>query len=240
MSAPRSAWIRLVLAIAILASSFAAYLHLHRGWPAALLRDPSTIFYPLMLAGLALRLFWARYLVLCFCAGILGMQLAAGQLNPLALLGLGALVALLSGGSMQALFEGKRSRWNRWAAPARTTGRLKLAMLSQAAALGVLWPTLHAHPLHAHPLNAVALGLALAGTLALIGQRGWSLIPLLAACAVEGALAVRLGLAPERLEGPLDGARTAAILGAAVVVSVAVLLPALVRAWRGLARPSEG
>lgn len=230
----RSAWIRLVLAIAILTVAFANYLHAHRVWPAELLTDPSTIFYPLMLAGLMLRLFWARYLVLCFCAGILGMQIAAGLLHPLSLLALGALAALLSGGSMRALFEGRSSRWNRWTAPARTTGRLKLAMLSQAVALGVLWPTFRFHPLEAYPLNAIALGLALTGTLALIGQRGFALIPLLAACAAEGVLAVRLGLAPQLLAGPLDGARTAAILGAAVVLSVAVLFPALVRAWRGL------
>jgi hypothetical protein len=230
MPTPHRAWIRLLVAIAILAIAFAGYLWQHRCWPAGLLRDPATIFYPLMLVGLALRQFWARYLVLCFCAGIFGMRLAAGQLPPLALIGLGSLIALLTGATMRALFEGRTTRWNRWAATARATGRLKLAMVSQALALGVLWPTLFAHPLH-----AVALVLALGGTLALITQRGWSLLPLLGACAAEAVLALRLARAPQLLSGPLDGAFTAAILAAAAALTLSVLIPALVRAWRGLA-----
>ncbi len=231
----RLAWLRLVLALAAVGIAFALYLYSARACPRSLLRDPATLLYPLMLVGLALRLFWARYLVLCFCTGIFGMSLAAGQLHALSLLGLASLAALLAGPGMRALFEGRPTRLNLWAAPARTTGRLKLAMLGQSLALGVLWPTVLLHPLRAYPLHALALGLALVGVLALIAQRGWSLFPLLAACAVEAVLALRLGLSPHLLEGPLDGMRTAGILAAATVVSAVVLLPALVRAWRALA-----
>src|SRR5262249_26559805 len=101
--------------------------------------DPAPIFYLAGAVGLALRVFWARYLAICFAVAIVTIQLWGP--DPLPTLACGAmLVAILSGRTMRDLFEGRHGRLNRWAADVdRRVARLRILFIAQSVALALLF-----------------------------------------------------------------------------------------------------
>jgi hypothetical protein len=200
--------------------------------------DPATaLLYTLSLAGLGLRLFWGRFLTICFC-GIL----AAITVLRLAHLGIGGMplgfwlqlagfplvVALLAGHRMQAFFEGRPSRFNRWAGAAPRLYRLRWLIFAQAVTLELVYGGDLVSPALRLPL--LVLGAAALGGLAF--QKTWGLLLAVALCLAEAGLVASLtahALLPVAADAILDlranFAVAAGLFAVPLVVSLLLLCP---------------
>ena len=181
-------WLRLGLAMAILAvGAVRVVVAAARAYPHNEL-DPAPLFYLAGILGLGLRLFWARYLVICFVASITAIGVVWGsQPGATAAVGL-LLIASLSGRTMRALFEERAARMNRWAGQLdRRVGRLRLLFVAQSLGMGLLWAIGSRLSPSAVPL-VVAAGVVLVG---LVFQRTWAALAVAPVILLEGALAVK-------------------------------------------------
>lgn len=212
-------WLRLGLAMTMLAVGAArvvlaavdAYPHTDF--------DPAPLFYAAGILGLGLRLFWARYLVICFVASITAIRVVCGS-EPGAPLVVGlVLIASLSGRTMRALFEERAARMNRWAGQLdRRVGRLRVLFVAQSVVMGLLWAIGSRLSPGAIPLVVVA-GAVLVG---LVFQRTWAALAAAPVILIEGALAVQ-GFGASASRSDLQ----AWVLLLAVGVSFIVIAPLL-------------
>jgi hypothetical protein len=234
MVRPRVRQLAALLLVAFVATKYFNGV-IHHGWrfdPAA------TAFYALAVGGVALRLFWARFLTICFCSILAGLTLLRGaiasdlasaelwlQIGPLALA-----VALLAGRRMQAFFEGRPGCFNRWAGASPRLYRLRWLILVQAVALELLY----GGNIVETGLRVPLLALGGAAILGLMFHKTWGLLLAGALCVVEGALAASYTC--RALQPLSDGAFldlravfaiVAAIFAVLAVVSFALLAPYL-------------
>jgi hypothetical protein len=185
------AWVRLVLAIALLILGATPLLS-SQAWMIASPRfrpdqlDPAILFYGVGAVALGLRVFWARYLVICFATALLSMA-CLWRPSPIGLLTNVALVALLSGPSMRALFEERTPDPRRWAATLdpRVQG-LRVLFIVQSVALAILFGARPQLSSAAGP-TVVLAGVAIAG---LVFQRTWAVLCMTAALGLEAYVGV--------------------------------------------------
>lgn len=196
--------------------------------------DPAWMFYFAGAAGLALRVFWARYLAICFCAAIMAITFFYGPF-PFVAFAFGApFIALLSGRTMRALFEDHPGWLNRWAnrLDARVA-RLRILFVAQSVAIALLWAAGDRLSPLATPIS-IAAGASLAG---LVLLRTWG------ALAVAPVLAGQLWLATESVglhphRGSPPGWAFSLALFAACAATLVVIAPLLVACVRAL-RPAR-
>lgn len=181
-------WIRLCLVVLLVVLAAANYfMHMaHR--PLALLHDPSTLLYPVAILGLSLRLFWARFLTICYVVGLAVMQSAWAFADPRLVTGALVVVLLLAGEPMRAMFEGRSGRYNRWADRIAHVEPLKRVFILQSVALAVLFPAAQIADATVG-LLAATLVLASLGVIGLVFQRAWALVALAAAAGLEAWVA---------------------------------------------------
>ncbi|APR80813.1 Hypothetical protein A7982_06160 [Minicystis rosea] len=206
-------------------------------WWAVRYGDPAPIFYTVGAVGLALRLFWARYLAICFAAAVLSVRVLCDGISEANLFALG-IVVLLSGRSMQSLFEARAARLNHWATELdRRVTRLRMLFVAQAVAIGLIfgwgrWLSPGAVPL------VGAAGLTIFG---LVFQRTWGVLAIVPVIGLEACLAVR----STQVRLPLIAFPSwcfTAVLSVACAVSLAVIAPllwALGQKLRGPAREDD-
>lgn len=163
-------------------------------WVVHFLRDPTNYFFLLSLAGVGLRLFWGRYLAICFMVNLLVLGLVRGHpsLEPVPM-AMAAVVLLLAGRRMQAHFEGRATgRLNRWAAAHPSVYRLRWLVLLQSTMLALVFcAAALGHGLWTRLGLGCVIGVALLG---MVFQKTWSLLLLLVATVLELALLVRVGV----------------------------------------------
>jgi len=222
--------VRHLLALLAVAAAASIWL-LRHGDTASLAQDPATpVFYALSLVGLAFRWFWARYLVLGFAGAMLAIDLSAGLW--LAAAGSTALITLLVGPGMRALFEGRATRLNRWARAHPLIERIKPLFLAQAVALGLLYA--YRAPLDAPVAIVLTLALGGLGLIGLVWHRVWGVLLLLPALVLEAtAAAAGFGVCGVGWRAPL-------MIWIAVAASLLLLLPLLWRMSWSIARPTAG
>jgi hypothetical protein len=197
--------------------------------------DPAVLFYPLAILGLALRLWWARYLTICFVASMFAIQLLHGHLCWPVLAGGAVFMLLLGGRSMRRLFDERPGRFNRWAGAQERVYRLRWLILAQSVALGIFW-SLH-FELGLPFIGVVAL--AAAGLLGMALQKVWGMVLLGLATLAEGALTVAIGIELSRLPGDhltRQALPTVAAMAALVVISLVLAAPFWLRFVRRLRR----
>jgi hypothetical protein len=221
---------RFVLALLAVAAAGTIWLSRHAD-PGSLAEDPATpAFYALSLIGLCFRWFWARYLVVGFASAMLAIGISAGLWLSAA--GSAALVALLVGPSMRALFEGRATPLNRWARAHPAIDRIKSLFLTQAVALGLLYA-------YRGQFQApVTLGLTIAlgglGLVGLVWHRAWAVLLLLPALALEALVAIDgVGACGVPWRAPL-------MVWIAVAVTLFLLFPLLWRMSRFVVGMGEG
>jgi hypothetical protein len=206
MSRPTAARVRQVVAFLVLAVlagrslqltwSAGRWWRLEGTWPwvAHFLRDPTNYFFLLSLAGVGLRLFWGRYLAICFMVNLLVLGLVRGHplLEPVPL-AVAAVVLLLAGRRMHVHFEGRATgRLNRWAAAHPTVYRLRWLVLLQSTMLALVFCAAAFGP---EPWSRFGLGGVIAvALLGMVFQKTWALLLLLVVAVLELALVVRFGV----------------------------------------------
>jgi hypothetical protein len=185
--------------------------------------DPAPIFYLAGAVALALRVFWARYLAICFMSAIIAISFFWWPYPLPTIAGGLALIALLSGRTMRARFEGRAGRRNHWAAELdRRVARLRMLFVAQSIVMGLLFaPRLWLSP-GVLPL-VLAAGLALAG---LVFQRTWAVLAIAPVIALEACLAARTIGVPMHVWNPPQWTLTA-VLFIGCGVSLAVIFPML-------------
>ena len=189
----------------------------------ALRADPAPLFYLAGGVGLALGMFWARYLAICFATAILAIDVfsARSSVSWLAA-GLG-FIALLSGRTMEGLFEGRTGRLNRWAAGVdHRVARLRLLFVAQSVVIGLIWAAASRLSPGARPL-AVAATLTLGG---LVLQRTWAALLLAPIIGLEACLAAQTVGVRIHFGAPPPWTFTATLF-VACAVSLAVISPML-------------
>jgi len=199
-----------------------------------LFKDPATpAFLLLALLGVGLRLFWGRYLAICFSTvlfvahspsfywyfqdGIPAREL----LMPLGHL---AVILLLSGKSMAAFYEQRPSRFNRWAGADPRITRLRFLILCQALFLGFAYAGKPMGDVHL----AAILVLGGFGLLGLVFLKTWSLVALAVTMLLEGwiVLVLAVGIVVEQgKQGWGIVAVAAAVLAFLLLVSVVLAAP---------------
>jgi hypothetical protein len=208
-----------------------------------LLGDPATpAFILLSLVGVGLRLFWGRYLTICFSAALLVVHaphlywfiqeeaLARELLMPMGRL---AVILLLSGRSMAAFFEQRPSRFNRWAGADPRIVRLRYLILVQALFVGFAYAV-------RSPGDVMMSAILVLGGLGLLGLtflKTWSLFALAGAMALEAIVVGQLVwcAAQPRKFLPLGFfAVVAAVFALLLLVSVVLAAPFLRRVLRQL------
>ena len=185
--------IRLISAVVMLAYVWGWHLYYASGdldcaWDLLRipLRDPAHLFYPLAVAGLGLRLFWGRYLAICFSLNLLLLAFFRDVAFCHQLLALGAVVPLLAGRSMERLFEGqRRSRFNRWAGADPRVRRLRWLVLLQSLALTLVCCTALGRAVFPPAPRLALIVLLGAGLVGMALQKTWSLFLLAIAALVE-------------------------------------------------------
>lgn len=207
------------------------YLH----YPYAYRFDPGPIFYLAGAVGLVLRLFWARYLAICFAAAITAVHFFCGPEPLITLAGGGVGIALLSGSTMRGLFEEKAARLNRWAAARdRRIDRLRLLFIAQSVVIGLLFAVRDG--LRGATVLVLVAGLTLGG---LVLQRIWALLAIAPIILLEGWLAARtLVVDVPYLRMPVWS--LAAVLLVACGVSLVVIAPLLRVVGQTLREPDAG
>ena len=185
--------------------------------------DPAWMFYFAGATGLALRVFWARYLAICFCSAIMAVTFFYGP-TPASAFAFGVpFIALLAGRTMRALFEENPGWLNRWAnrLDARVA-RLRVLFVAQSVAVGLLWAAGDRLSPLAMPLS-VAAGVSLVGLVLLQVWGALAIAPLIAAQIYVATQSI--GLHPHRGEPP--GWAFTAVLFAACALSLVVIAPLL-------------
>lgn len=192
--------------------------------------DPAPIFYLAGAMGLALRVFWARYLSICFAVAMLSLRFFWGP-DTVGWFAVGLpFIALLSGRSMWELFEGRAGRLNHWAADLdRRVARLRVLFVAQSIVLALLYAMGQRLSPGVVPL-VVAAGLAIVG---LVFQRTWAVLAIAPVIGLELCLAVRSIGAPIPVDDHLAWCFTAVLL-VACAASLAVVSPLLWSFWRKL------
>lgn len=132
--------------------------------------DPAWLFYFAGALGLGVRLFFARYLAICFACAIAGVTFFYGP-EPLAAFAFPLpFIALLSGRRMRAIFEESPGRFNRWAAGVdRRIALLRALFVAQSIVMGLLWASRDQLWSGAQALT-VAAGVSIVG---LVLQQTW-------------------------------------------------------------------
>lgn len=196
--------------------------------------DPAWLFYFAGATGLALRVFWARYLAICFCAAIMAITFFYGP-TPAAAFAFGApFIALLSGRTMRALFEERPGWLNRWAnrLDARVA-RLRILFVAQSVVIALLWAANEQLSPFAVPLS-IAASVSLVGLVLLQAWGALAVAPVLAAQIWVTAQGV--GLHPHR--GSPPGWVFSLVLFAACAATLVVIAPLLAACARSL-RPAR-
>ncbi|HEY4118175.1 MAG TPA: hypothetical protein VGM56_09975 [Byssovorax sp.] len=184
--------------------------------------DPAPLFYVAGAVGLALGLFWARYLAICFAIAIGAVNFFWSPKGYLVAPAGTLFVALLAGERMRARFEGKGGRGNRWSAALDArVGRLRSLFVAQALAIGMIFAARGHLPEAASLVVVGVAGVALAG---LVFHRTWAALLCAPAVAAEAWLAVASAHAELHLEKPPAWTFPAA-LGAACLASACVIAP---------------
>jgi hypothetical protein len=200
----------------------------HRQW-----LNPAVIFYPLALLGLGLRLFWGRYLAICFAASMFAIHLLLGRIGWPAVAGGAFFILLLSGRSMRQFFDERPGRFNRWAGVEERVYRLRWLILAQSVALGLFW-ALHFEL----GLPAVAVvAVASAGLLGMVLQKVWGMVLLGLATLGEAGLTAALGFELARMPADYLTHRALPILAALVLLvatSLVLMAPFWLRFFRQL------
>jgi len=208
-----------------------------------LVSDPATpVFILLSMVGVGLRLFWGRYLAICFSAVLLLVhaprlfwffqdELAASEwLIPL---GRVAVILLLSGSSMAAFFEQRpSSRHNRWAGADPRVVRLRYLVLAQALFLGFFYA---ARPM----VDEMMVAILFVGGMGLLGLtflKTWSLLALAGAMVLEAWVVLDLSLRAIDPQAYFRDITTilAAVLGLLLLVSAVLAAPFFKRMLRQL------
>jgi len=143
-------------------------------WPPRMYQlDPAPLFYFAGAVGLALRTFWARYLAICFASAIMAIAFLWSP-DRFGVFATGfAMIALLSGKTMRAMFDERALRSTHWVADLDVRVHLlRYLFVWQAVALALLFAGRTKLSLVAGPTIVIA-GLALAG---LVFQRTWAVL----------------------------------------------------------------
>ena len=223
----------LVLAVGAVTSTIRvapSYLDGRPFWTAL---DPAPLFYLAGAIGLALGLFWARYLAICFAISICTVNFFWMQ-HGYVVSAAGALfVALLAGERMRARFEGNGGRWNRWVhdVDARI-GRLRLLFVAQSLAIGQLFAARGYLP---DVPSLVVVGHACVARAGLVFHRTWAALLIAPVLVAEAWLAYLSASADLNLVNPPAWSFPAA-LGVACVASAAVVAPLWIAIGSKLAR----
>lgn len=186
--------------------------------------DPAWLFYFAGAVGLGTRLFFARYLAICFASALAGVTFFFGP-EPLAALAFPLpFIALLSGRRMRALFEDSPSRFNRWAAGVdRRVALLRVLFVSQSIVMGLLWAS-------RDQLWSGAQGLATLAGVSLVGlvlQQTWGALAVAPVLVAEAWLGVVSASVRAHRGDPPEWLFTTVFL-AMVAVSWLVVAPLLV------------
>ncbi|MFO0617621.1 MAG: hypothetical protein U0414_33815 [Polyangiaceae bacterium] len=199
--------------------------------------DPAWIFYLTGAVGLGLRVFWARYLAICFVVAISAITVFWG-VEPLVAFAVAPFALLLAGRRMRALYEDHPGWMNRWAAKLDARiARLRVLFVAQAVAMGLIWAAHEGLSPIAWPL-AISAGLALVG---LVLQHTWAVVAIAPIIVLEASLAIaKAGVLVHR--GAPPAWSFTAVLLTACAASAIVVAPLVAEFARRVARdePATG